>query len=183
MVSFINRYGIINPNQFGFQQNKNSSDAILEFLENVFESFEENNFCLSIYLDFSKAFDTISHEILLRKLEFIGFRGPINLWINSFLSNRSQYVEVGSSISHTLPVTIGVPQGSTLGPLFFILYINDMENALRNMNIIHFADDSTLHVKLPKNCDITSMVNNELLSINSWLQANRLCLNVDKQNI
>ena len=180
MTSFINRYGIIKPNQFGFQQNNNTSDTILEFLENVFESFEENNFCLSIYLDFSKAFDTISHEILLRKLEFIGFRGPINLWINSFLSNRSQYVEVGSSISHTLPVTIGVPQGSTLGPLFFILYINDMENALRNMNIIHFADDSTLHVKLPKNCDITSMVNNELLSINSWLQANRLCLNVDK---
>ena len=180
MTSFISRYNIIKPNQFGFQKNKSTSDAILEFLENVYESFEENNFYLSIFLDFSKAFDTISHDILLDKLEYMGFRGPVHSWLSSFLSNRRQYVDVGSSSSCSLPITIGVPQGSTLGPLLFILYINDMENSLSNMNIIHFADDSTLHTKLRRNSNITTLVNNELCSINSWLQANKLFLNIDK---
>ena len=180
MTSFISRYKIIKTNQFGFQKNKNTSDAILEFLENVYESFDNNNYYLSIYLDFSKAFDTISHNILLDKLDFVGFRGPIHSWIRSFLSNRSQYVEVGGSNSCSLPVTIGVPQGSTLGPLLFLLYINDMENTLTNMKIIHFADDSTLHINFPKSFNISPVINDELCSINSWLQANKLILNVDK---
>ena len=93
--------------------------------------------------------------------------------------NRKQYVEVGGSCSDTLPVTI-VPQGSTLGPQLFLLYINDMENSLKNMGIIHFADDSTLHMKFRKDFNISTTVNNELCSINSWLKANRLCLNIDK---
>ena len=180
MTSFINRFNIIKPNQFGFQKNKCTSDAILEFLENVYESFDDNNFYLAIFLDFSKAFDTISHDILLNKLDFLGFRGPINAWIRSFLTDRHQYVEVGGSVSCSLPVTLGVPQGSTLGPLFFILYINDMENILTDMGIIHFADDSTLHVKLPKSYNISNMINAELSAIDSWLQVNKLFLNINK---
>ena len=180
MSSFISRYKIIKLNQFGFQRNKNTSDAILEFLENIYESFDENHLYLSVFLDFSKAFDTISHDILINKLEFMGFRGPLLLWITSYLSNRSQYVEVGGSSSYPLPITIGVPQGSTLGPLLFLLYINDMENCLNNMNIIHFADDSTLHVKFKRGSNITDIVDSELTSINTWLLANKLCLNIDK---
>ena len=110
----------------------------------------------------------------------MGFRGPLLEWIRSFLTNRSQYVEVGGSISYSLPITIGVPQGSTLGPLLFLLYINDMENCLENMGIIHFADDSTLHTEMPRNVHISTIVNRELNLINNWLQANKLCLNVDK---
>ena len=180
MTSFISRYNIIKLNQFGFQRNKNTSDAILEFLENIYESFDENNLYLSVFLDFSKAFDTISHDILLTKLEFMGFRGPLLSWITSYLSNRSQYVEVGGSSSYPLPITIGVPQGSTLGPLLFLLYINDMENCLNDMNIIHFADDSTLHVKFNRDSNVTAIADNELSSINTWLLANKLCLNIDK---
>ena len=180
MTSFISRYNIIKPNQFGFQRNKSTSDAILEFLENVYESFEDNNFYFSIFLDFSKAFDTISHDILMNKLEYMGFRGPLHSWLTSFFSNRRQYVDVGSSSSYSLPITIGVPQGSTLGPLLFILYINDMENSLSNMSIIHFADDSTLHTRLRRNSNITTLVNYELYSINNWLQANKLFLNIEK---
>ena len=180
MYGTLLKYNIIKQNQFGFQKNKCTSDAILEFLENVYESFEENNFYLSIFLDFSKAFDTISHDILMNKLEFMGFRGPLHSWLTSFLSNRRQYVEVGGSSSYSLPINVGVPQGSTLGPLLFILYINDMENSLTNMNIIHFADDSTLHTKLIRGSNIETVVNNELCSINNWLQANKLCLNIDK---
>ena len=180
MTSFIKRFDIIKSNQFGFQKNKCTSDAILEFIENVYESFDQNNYYLAIYLDFSKAFDTISHDILLNKLDFLGFRGSINAWIRSFLTDRHQFVEVGGSVSCSLPITLGVPQGSTLGPLFFILYINDMENILTDMGIIHFADDSTLHVKLPKSYNISNMINAELSAIDSWLQVNKLFLNIDK---
>ena len=180
MTSFISRYNLINPNQFGFQKNKCTSDAILEFLENVNDSFNEKHYYLAIFLDFSKAFDTICHEILLKKIEHMGFRGPIYQWIKSFLTNRKQFVSVGDSASEILDTKMGVPQGSTLGPLFFILYINDMCNSFENLKIVHFADDSTIHTPLNRNMDITPQINTSLSDINGWLVANKLHLNIGK---
>ena len=180
MTSFISRYKLIKPNQFGFQKNKCTSDAILEFLENVYDSFNENKHYLAIFLDFSKAFDTICHDILLKKLEHMGFRGPIYQWIKSFLSNRKQFVNIGNSSSEILDTKMGVPQGSTLGPLLFILYINDMSNSFENLNIVHFADDSTLHTSLTKNINIAPQINTKLSYINTWLLANKLHLNIGK---
>ena len=114
MTSFISQYDLIKPNQFGFQKSKCTSDAILEFLENVYESFNENKYYLAIFLDFSKAFDTICHDILLKKLEHMGFRGPIYQWIKSYLTNRQQFVNIGDKSSEILNIRMGVPQGSTL---------------------------------------------------------------------
>ena len=181
MTKFINKFKLINQNQFGFQKNKNTSDAILEFLDNVYDSFNENDMLLAIYLDFSKAFDTLSFDILLRKLEFMGFRGPILSWIKSFLEGRKQYVNIGDSSSNVLFSEMGVPQGSTLGPLFFVLYINDMVNCLSSLNVIHFADDSTLYAKY-SSPDILNNTNRDLVSLNKWLSANKLFLNVGKTN-
>ena len=180
MTSFISQYNLIKPNQFGFQKNKCTSDAILEFLENVYDSFNENKYYLAIFLDFSKAFDTICHDILLKKLENMGFRGPIQQWIKSYLTNRKQFVNICDASSEILDTKMGVPQGSTLGPLLFILYINDMSNTLDSLNIVHFADDSTIHTSFNKNIDISPQINNKLLCINRWLQANKLHLNVGK---
>ena len=180
MVSFISKYKIIKANQFGFQSNKSTSDAILEFLENINDAFNEHNYYLAIYLDFSKAFDTICHEILLKKIEHMGFRGPIYEWLKSYLTNRNQFVTIGDKSSRLLSTKMGVPQGSTLGPLLFILYINDMSNPLSNLKSIHFADDSTLHLPMKKNEDIAPRINSELEIVNSWLVSNKLYLNIDK---
>ena len=180
MVSFISRYNIIKPNQYGFQTNKSTSDAIIEFLENINDSFNESKHHLSIYLDFSKAFDTVCHEILLKKIEHMGFRGPILQWITSYLTNRKQFVTIGDASSPLLDISMGVPQGSTLGPLLFILYINDMSNSLSCLKTIHFADDSTLHLAMNKNENIALRVNTELAIINTWLISNKLFLNIDK---
>ena len=180
MVSFISRYSLIKPNQYGFQTNKSTSDAIIELLENVNDSFNENKHYLSIYLDFSKAFDTVCHEILLKKIEHMGFRGPILAWITSYLTNRKQFVTIGDASSTLLDISMGVPQGSTLGPLLFILYINDMSESLSRLKVIHFADDSTLHLAMIKNENIAPTVNTELAVINTWLISNKLYLNIDK---
>ena len=180
MVSFISKYNIIKPNQFGFQSNKSTSDAILDFLENIYDSFNNNKHYLSIYLDFSKAFDTIFHDTLLKKIEHMGFRGPIHQWITSYLTNRKQFVTIGDASSDLLGTKMGVPQGSTLGPLLFILYINDMSNSLSGLKVVHFADDSTLHLSMDKNENIGPRINDELAIINTWLVSNKLYLNIDK---
>ena len=180
LVSFISQYSLIKPNQFGFQANKSTSDALLEFLENIHDSFNENKNYIGIFLDFSKAFDTICHRILLKKIEHMGFRGPIYQWISSYLTNRKQFVNMGDVSSDTLDIKMGVPQGSTLGPLLFILYINDMSNSLSVLKVVHFADDSTLHISAEKNQNNATEINNELEAINSWLTANKLYLNIDK---
>ena len=180
MSSFIAQYNLIKPHQFGFQKNKCTSDAILEFLENVFDSFNENKYYLAIFLDFSKAFDTICHDTLLKKLEIMGFRGPIQHWIKSYLTGRKQHVNIDNKFSEILDIKMGVPQGSTLGPLLFILYINDMSNSLDSINIVHFADDSTIHTPLSKNINIAPQINTKLSCISRWLQANKLHLNVGK---
>ena len=180
MSSFISQYNLIKPNQFGFQRSKCTSDAILEFMENAYESFNNNQYYLAVFLDFSKAFDTISHEILLKKIEHMGFRGPIHKWIQSYLSNRKQFVSIGEKSSEILNTKMGVPQGSTLGPLLFILYINDMSNTINNMKIVHFADDSTLHIPFEKADNISPQINVQLTNINGWLTANKLHLNTGK---
>ena len=180
LQSFIKKYKIIDDNQFGFQKGKCTTDAILEFLENAYESLNSNQHLLTVYLDFSKAFDTISHTILLRKLDHMGFRGPINSWLESYLSGRKQFVSIGKFKSEIRESTMGVPQGSTLGPLAFILYIADMKNCLTSMKAIHYADDSTLYLNIDKNTDCTTMINSELHSLNSWLKANKLFLNTTK---
>ena len=184
LIKFITKYNLLNKNQFGFLKNRNTSDAILEFLDNLYDSLNNDEYHLAIYLDFSKAFDTISHEILMSKLFHMGFRSDLNgdiySWLRSYLSNRKQYVSINETNSNTLPTNIGIPQGSTLGPLLFILYINDMANSLSYTKIIHFADDSTLYKSYNKTTDISHQINTELEAINNWLTANKLYLNVNK---
>merc|ERR1712237_256894 len=97
LYSVIKKYNILNENQFGFQKGKSTSDAMLEFLDNAYESLNNGNHLLTIYLDFSKAFDTISHDILLAKREHYGFRNEIKCWLQSYLQGRSQYVSIGDS--------------------------------------------------------------------------------------
>ena len=181
MTSFIMKYNLLSDNQFGFTAGKSTSDAILKFLDNAYDSLNNNNYLLTIYLDFSRAFDTISHDILLRKLEHYGFRNEIHSWFKSFLCNRKQFVSIGETESDIIETTLGVPQGSTLGPLAFLIYINDMHNCLPNMKIIHFADDSTMFMHYKKNNDCSSTVNDDLMALDSWLSANRLFLNIKKK--
>ena len=145
MMDFVNKFNILNYNQFGFIPDHNTYDALLEFLDNAYEAMIKNKVLLAIFLDFSKVFDTVDPEILLSKLEFYAFRGKSLQWFSSFLSDRTQFVDLGIRRSSLYKINIGVPQGSTHGPLIFLIYINDFHKSLSNPSAINFSDDTTLY--------------------------------------
>ena len=130
--------------QYGFRHGHSTSMAILDMVESIRKAWEEGKACLGIFIDFSKAFDTVDHGVLLSKLEHAGIRGVALDLLESYLSNRKQYVVFGGTESSHQDVTVGVPQGSILGLLFFILYINDLSRASSFFKYILFADDTNI---------------------------------------
>ena len=131
-------------------------------------------------MDLEKAFDTVNHKILLKKLEHYGIRNIANKWFDSYLSDRKQFVSIGGINSSNLSITCGVPQGSILGPLLFIIYINDMHNAIKFSKVHHFADDTNLLFSHKNLKILRKRVNMDLKLLFDWLCANRLSLNVGK---
>ena len=179
MMKFIEKYKLLYSDQYGFRNRKSTSDAILKFTDLCYEALNDKKSTISVYLDFSKAFDTINHQLLCAKLDHYGFRGSINNWFKSYLNNRKQYVNIGNSESSLKDIKFGVPQGSILGPLLFILYINDMSKCTQ-LKLLHFADDSTAFMPFRNPISICSTINSELLKIDDWVRANQLSLNASK---
>ena len=140
-------------------------------------------FTCGIFLDLKKAFDTINHSILLKKLNHYGIRGIINDWFSLYLLGRSQVTEIDSNLSTINKISCGVPQGSVLGPLLFLIYINDFHNSSEKLSFYLFADDTNL-LYADKNLKSLEkiMVNNELVRVSDWLNANKLTLNAKKSN-
>ena len=130
--------------QFGFHKGYSTEYAILETLENVKSAIDENKITCGIFLDFLKAFDRINHHILLENLNKYGIRGLPHEWFSSYVTERKQYVKIGNAESSLKTVTCGVPQGSTLGPLLFLLYINDLPGSSKKLTFRIFADDTNI---------------------------------------
>ena len=181
IISFFEKYDLFSPNQYGFRSKKSTTDAVLHFLDDIYTTFNDKKTLLAIYLDFSKAFDTIDHHLLCQKLNYYGIRGNINSWFKSYLSDRKQFVAIKNSNSVTKNLSLGVPQGSILGPLLFLIYINDMQKCT-TLKMIHYADDSTAVTSHNNLNHLCAYVNSELQKIDDWTRANKLSLNVNKTN-
>ena len=179
---FLKKHNIFSNSQFGFRKKHSTTHAILSLLKKVSSSIDKYCHTVGIFLDFSKAFDTINHEILIHKLSHYGIRGKALEWFRNYLTDRKQFVSVNNHCSSTLHINCGVPQGSLLGPLLFIIYINDIQRSSNILSFILFADDSNLFYSHENVNQLLRTVNNELTQVTDWIKANKLSLNLQKTN-
>ena len=176
---FLENNKLLCQSQFGFRTKRSAVDAVAHIIERIRNNHFKTQYTC-IYLDLKKAFDTIEHSRLLRKVCNIGIRGNALTWLESFLEGRTQCVSVNECISGLQSVKYGVPQGSILGPLLFIIYINDLESVCNIVQPTFFADDTNLLIPLEKPLTNESEIINELQLIDGWLKANKLALKLDK---
>ena len=153
---------ILCDNQFGFRKNHSTSLALIDLCEKISLALDRNEYAVGVFLDLSKAFDTVDHNILLDKLEHYGIRGVALDWVRSYLSNRLQFVQFNGQCSSPQTICCGVPQGSILGPLFFLLYINDLNNVSTLVELILFADDTNLFMSHKGPVYLAASLNSEL---------------------
>ena len=169
------------PSQYGFRDKHSTEFAAVELVDRVMEQLDKGNCAISIFMDLSKAFDTLDHKILLQKLRYYGLQNTPLRWFDSYLTGRLQYVEVNGACSDSLPITTGVPQGSILGPLLFIIYMNDIPNSSSEVNFILYADDTSIFTSIDlSNIQNSVDINNELHKVSTWLRCNKLSLNISK---
>ena len=181
--SFINMNDNLSHHQFGFRRKHSTNQATTLLISNIVDAFEKKQSVLGIFLDISKAFDTLDHTILLHKLNNYGVRGASLNWFESYLSNRSQIVQyAGVTSSNEANISSSVPQGSILAPLLFIIYVNNFNNCLEFSSNISFADDTNVFVVDNQLQTLYEKGNQELKNIDNWMIANKLSINTNKTN-
>ena len=147
LYTFLSKHNCIYELQFGFRNGHSTNHALLDLTEDIRNALDNNIFAVGIFIDLQKAFDTVDHNILLKKLVYYGIRGIANDWFRSYLTNRKQYVTIAGIKSELKIMKFGVPQGSVLRPLLFLLYINDLNKAIKYCVTRHFADGTNLLIK------------------------------------
>ena len=180
LYSFLQDLKVLYEFQFGFRQNHSTYMALITSVDKIISALNNGDFVIGIFLDFSKAFDTIDHNILLEKLENYGIRGVAHKWFHNYLYDRYQYVNYANVSSNKRKIVCGVPQGSILGPLLFLLYINDLASACPELFAVMYADDSNMFKQGRCLKILESVVNTSLCKVSKWLKLNKLSLNIDK---
>ena len=180
LVEFLSNTGVLVPGQYGFRAGHSTAMAVMDMVERIRGAWNSGNGALGVFIDLKKAFDTVDHRILLAKLEHYGVRGKAQDLLASYLKGRSQYVVYGGCESARGEIDCGVPQGSVLGPLFFLLYVNDMGNACKELELVLFADDTNIFAQDREPAALFSKVNRGLRDLGTWFRSNKLTLNLKK---
>ncbi len=180
LTKFINKNNILSQHHYGFRKNRSTELAILDFVDKITKAIDQGKYTVGIFLDLSKAFDTINHNILVSKLEHHGIRGVPKKWFENYLCNRKQIVKYSGIQSEEMTIKCGVPQGSELGPLLFLLYINNIQSCSELISIILFADDTNRLFSHTCLKTLNEIIPIEMNKITDWLNVNKLSINTTK---
>lgn len=180
VVSFLSIHNVLYEYQFGFRKGYSTEMALATASEWLSTELDKGNSSIAIFLDLRKAFDTVDHSILLNKLQHYGIRGIAYDWFKSYLDNRTQCIKCNGVVSEEMNIKSGIAQGSQIGPLCFLIYLNDLSNLLDEAFIIMYADDTSVFFKDANIDNLVDTVNNRMSIMVDWLNANKLSLNVDK---
>jgi hypothetical protein len=180
LYKYITSKSILSSSQYGFRNSLSTNLAIIELQDRIIDHLANREHCAGIFLDLSKAFDTLDHSLLICKLSHYGVRGTALSWFENYLTNRIQYTSIEDSKSEYESITCGVPQGSILGPLLFLVYINDITGVTEICDKIIFADDTNLLFHCKTYSNLSDVVNNEMEKFLDWFRANKLSLNIGK---
>ena len=181
LMNYLNKYKILSDNQFGFRKNHSTELALTLLYDKISSAIDNNMITVGIFIDLSKPFDTVN-QILLDKLQYYGVRGVAHDWFSNYLQNRQQFVQYNGTNSSYHNIKCGVPQGSILGPLLFLIYVNDLCNVSKALDFILFADDTNIFFS-HKNLNILEKtLNEELPKLTDWCLANKLSINYKKSN-
>ena len=183
MLSYIEKHDLLSNTQFGFRQNLSTEAALLKLTDFVHKGLTLKQNVGTIFMDLSKAFDSMNHDILESKLEHYGFRGNVLKFLMSFVRNTTYFVNVNGLNSDKIIINNGIAQGSILGPIFFILFINDMKACSILLKFIQFADDTTLMFSSNSFMHLQNTLESEAIKVTEWLERNRLVLNLSKTNL
>ena len=182
LLKFFDKHQVFYENQYGFREKYSTLHALLDVTSETYNAIQRNHHTALMYIDLRKAFDTVSHNILLQKLYHYGICGPAHKLIESYLSSRYQFVSFNSTTSSSKAINIGVPQGSILGPLLFLIYINDLPNAIISKPRL-FADDTCLILNNSSASALETVCNLELHNLYKSFNANKLQINPQKSAV
>lgn len=183
MTAFLEKCSFFSPTQFGFMAGRGTQSLLEELSDLLYTSFEQNQYACALFLDVSKAFDSISHKILLGKLFNAGFRGPFFSLLENFLTDRSQQVSACNALSRKVYLRSGVPQGSVLSPLLFNLYVNDISRAISNSHVFQYADDTLLVSKHFDYGVALRQLQSDAVQIMDWFDSNLISVNKQKTKL
>ena len=180
IVEWLDQNNILDSRQGGFRKGHSTTDTTVNFVNDLYSAINDEKVTIAVYIDLRKAFDTVNHQILCRKMENYGIIDQNLTWIRSYLSDRTQSVFVNGTTSNEEPISCGVPQGSVLGPLLFLIYVNNMKNSLSVSSYHLYADDTVIYYSGNQIADIVPFLQSDLNSYYNWCNINCLTLNVKK---
>ena len=182
-MKILEEYNYFYDFQCGFRLNFLINTELMSIIESIQNKLDQNEYAADVFVDLKKAFYTVDHDILIKNLEYYGVRGVTKYWFCSFLKNRKQFPSIDGFVSNTKHISTGVPQGSALAPLLFLIYIDDLNTCVKYSKTYHHADHTNIFYSNKSLEVLVKNISHDLKSLTGWLKGRKLCFNIKKTEL